>query len=96
MHLKFCGVTRTVARLQEANAARYNYTKALPANDCYHTKYLTSSRLLRLQLRDPWFRRHIMVQFLIFFQSLRVVSESTANSQRLSEQQVSTYQNRIP
>lgn len=71
---------------EEANAAKYSFTSA--STDCYLTKYLTSSRLLRLQLRDPWFRRHIMVQFLIFFQSLRFVSESPAiPHHKLKEQQ---------
>jgi len=75
------------ALFQEANAAKYSFTSA--STDCYLTKYLTSSRLLRLQLRDPWFRRHIMVQFLIFFQSLRFVSESPAiPHHKLKEQQV--------
>lgn len=73
---------------QEASAASYSYANPPAASECYLTKYLTSSRLLRLQLRDPWFRRHIMVQFLVFFQSLRVVSESSTVAQKLTEQQV--------
>ncbi|ELR14255.1 uncharacterized protein ACA1_327400 [Acanthamoeba castellanii str. Neff] len=72
---------------EEASAASYSYANPPAASECYLTKYLTSSRLLRLQLRDPWFRRHIMVQFLVFFQSLRVVSESSTIAQKLTEQQ---------
>src|SRR4051812_26997876 len=33
-------------------------------------KYLTSSRLLSLQLRDPTFRRHLLLQLVILFQYL--------------------------
>jgi len=31
-------------------------------------------------MKDPWFRRHILVQFLILFQSLRVISEGSKDS----------------
>ena len=36
----------------------------------YCTKFLTNSRLLRLQLRDPSLRRHVLLQSLILFQFL--------------------------
>eukprot|EP00898_Chlorokybus_atmophyticus_P000119 jgi/Chlat1/1107/Chrsp110S08639 len=37
----------------------------------YDTKYLTSSKLMPLQLRDPNFRRHMLVQCCILFQYLK-------------------------
>ena len=36
----------------------------------YFAKFLTSEKLMSLQLRDSHFRRHILVQFLILFQYL--------------------------
>ncbi|KAL6067978.1 THO complex subunit 1 [Balamuthia mandrillaris] len=69
-----------------STAERANYCAA---TKCYFTKYLTSSRLLRLQMKDPWFRRHVLVQFLILFQALRVISENnrkTSNSVMTKEQ----------
>lgn len=76
------------------------------ADEQYFTKYLTSSRLLPLQvkspsplfaghstmvffvsqMKDPWFRRHVLVQFLILFQSLRVISESSKDTSYTPEQ----------
>jgi hypothetical protein len=38
-------------------------------------KYLTSSRLLNLQLRDPFFRRHILLQCIILFHFLNSTSK---------------------
>eukprot|EP01097_Dermamoeba_algensis_P001022 TRINITY_DN1385_c0_g1_i2.p1 TRINITY_DN1385_c0_g1~~TRINITY_DN1385_c0_g1_i2.p1 ORF type:complete len:467 (-),score=97.31 TRINITY_DN1385_c0_g1_i2:689-2002(-) len=49
----------------------------------YFTKYLTSSRLIRLQFQDPMFRRHILVQALIMFHTLQV--SGTKVSVSLSE-----------
>jgi len=40
-------------------------------------KYLTSTKLLNTQLKDPHFRRHILVQFLILFHGLENPLPST-------------------
>ncbi|KAF0932849.1 hypothetical protein E2562_012173 [Oryza meyeriana var. granulata] len=37
----------------------------------FNIKYLTSSKLMGLELKDPSFRRHILVQCLIFFDFLK-------------------------
>jgi len=37
--------------------------------EVYFTKFLTSPKLMGLQLRDPYFRRHMLVQILIFLQT---------------------------
>ncbi|RLN19046.1 THO complex subunit 1 [Panicum miliaceum] len=37
----------------------------------FNIKYLTSSKLMGLELKDPSFRRHILVQCLIFFDYLK-------------------------
>uniref|UniRef100_A0A0D9VNH6 Uncharacterized protein n=1 Tax=Leersia perrieri TaxID=77586 RepID=A0A0D9VNH6_9ORYZ len=38
----------------------------------FNIKYLTSSKLMGLELKDPSFRRHILVQCLIFFDFLKL------------------------
>lgn len=40
------------------------------ANQQYFAKYLTSQKLLELQLSDTNFRRYVLLQFLILFQYL--------------------------
>lgn len=37
--------------------------------EVYFAKFLTSSKLINLQLRDSYFRRHVIVQMLIFLQA---------------------------
>ena len=39
-------------------------------SDAYFSKYLTSPKLLHLETQDPHFRRQILIQILIFLQSL--------------------------
>ena len=43
---------------------------ATTSGDEFFAKFLTSTRLMSLQLRDPHFRRHILLQFLIYFKHL--------------------------
>ncbi|MCE0481594.1 suppressor of the transcriptional defect of hpr1 by overexpression [Datura stramonium] len=47
----------------------------------FNIKYLTSSKLMGLELKDPSFRRHVLVQCLILFDYLKVwcTSEKRAN-----------------
>ncbi|KAL6011113.1 hypothetical protein ACLOJK_001557 [Asimina triloba] len=41
--------------------------------EAFSIKYLTSSKLMGLELKDPSFRRHILVQCLILFDYLKVL-----------------------
>jgi THO complex subunit 1 len=50
-------------------------------------KYLTSSSLLDLQLSDASFRRHVLLQMLIAFQTLLDYKPSTDQSQQQQQQQ---------
>lgn len=43
-------------------------------------KYLSSSRLLALQLRDAAFRQDFMLQVLVFLQSVRILSKGVSKS----------------
>jgi hypothetical protein len=49
----------------------------VPIGEQYFPKYLTSTKLLSLQMRDPAFRRHIMLQCLILFKSLDNIAFTT-------------------
>nr|CAH8847205.1 unnamed protein product [Trichobilharzia regenti]CAH8847208.1 unnamed protein product [Trichobilharzia regenti] len=53
------------------------------------SKYLTSEKLLDLQLMDPSFRRYILVQLLILFQYLTTTVKFKTMDQVLSEDQQS-------
>lgn len=44
---------------------------AYVVDDFYFPKFLTSSRLTNLQIRDPYFGRHCLVQYIILIQCLR-------------------------
>lgn len=53
----------------------------------YFAKYLTSEKLLDLQLNDSNFRRYVLVQFLILFQYLNAQVKFKSTSQQLGEEQ---------
>ena len=54
----------------------------------YFAKFLTSEKLMNLQLRDGHFRRHILVQFLILFQYLLSDVKFKTSSQIPTDSQV--------
>jgi len=58
-------------------------------DDFYFPKFLTSSRLMHLQIKDAYFGRHFLVQYLILIQCLRSVKARTP-IQELKEAQRST------
>eukprot|EP00026_Physarum_polycephalum_P001811 Phypoly_transcript_01814.p1 GENE.Phypoly_transcript_01814~~Phypoly_transcript_01814.p1 ORF type:complete len:641 (-),score=169.30 Phypoly_transcript_01814:60-1982(-) len=62
-----------------AFAGNSNLEDVVQQQNHYFTKYLTSSNLIKLQLKDSSFRRHILVQLLILFQALNtpVLKQST-------------------
>ncbi|KAG9066168.1 hypothetical protein KI688_001387 [Linnemannia hyalina] len=47
----------------------------------YFPKFLTSPKLLQLEIVDPYFRKHILVQFLIMIQYLQSHSLATKEAQ---------------
>lgn len=67
-----------------------NTFEAQPLNDeegnleeeaaTFSIKYLTSSKLMGLELKDPSFRRHILVQCLILFDYLKAPGKSDKDS----------------
>lgn len=68
--------------------------KKVPATQQFHqhvqnffAKYLTSEKLLNLQLSDSNFRRYVLVQFLIIFQYLRATVKFRSQVQSLTDEQ---------
>ncbi|KAK6989787.1 THO complex subunit 1 [Biomphalaria glabrata] len=53
----------------------------------FFAKYLTSEKLLNLQLNDSNFRRYVLVQFLIIFQYLKATVKFKAQTHTLTEEQ---------
>lgn len=56
-------------------------------NSHYFNKYLTSEKLINLQLSDVHFRRHILIQIMIIFQYLLGDVKFKNQSQNLSDSQ---------
>lgn len=51
----------------------------------YFAKFLTSEKLMNLQLQDSHFRRHILIQLLVLFQYLTTNTKFKSSAQVLSE-----------
>ncbi|XP_064625067.1 THO complex subunit 1-like isoform X2 [Lineus longissimus] len=56
-------------------------------SETYFAKYLTSSKLLDLQLSDSNFRRYVLVQFLILFQYLNAAVKFKSADHVLNDEQ---------
>lgn len=52
----------------------------------FNIKYLTSSNLMGLELKDPSFRRHILVQCLILFDYLKAPVKNDGPSESMKEE----------
>ncbi|XP_049275935.1 THO complex subunit 1 isoform X2 [Rhipicephalus sanguineus] len=61
----------------------------------YFAKYLTSQKLLELELSDSNFRRYVLVQFLILFQYLQSTVRFKLDSHILTEEQSSWVKNTL-
>ncbi|KAH3695458.1 THO complex subunit 1-like [Dreissena polymorpha] len=57
--------------------------------DSFFAKYLTSEKLLNLQLNDSNFRRYVLTQFLIIFQYLGTTVKFKTPAQTLTDEQTS-------
>ena len=63
--------SRSVDDAEEGTAADAAAAEAEEVlEEVYFAKFLTSSKLMTLQLRDGYFRRHVLVQILIFLQTV--------------------------
>jgi THO complex subunit 1 len=70
----------------ETDAAMTDASEALEA--VYFAKFLTSSKLMTLQLRDGYFRRHVLVQVLIFLQTVTTERKNQPALSAAQRQQV--------
>eukprot|EP00250_Pteridium_aquilinum_P008993 c18365_g1_i1 orf=77-2083(+) len=65
-------------------------------NTAFKIKYLTSSKLMSLELKDPSFRRHILVQCLIIFDYLKTPSKTDKEGLReLLREEVKVLEERV-
>lgn len=65
-------------------------------NTAFKIKYLTSSKLMSLELKDPGFRRHILVQCLIIFDYLKTPSKTDKEGLReLLREEVKVMEERV-
>ena len=62
--------------------------------EVYFAKFLTSSKLMTLQLRDGYFRRHVLVQVLIFLQTVATERKGVPTLSASQRQQVDTLHSR--
>ena len=70
------------SELSTANASSADLTESH-----YFAKFLTSEKLINLQLQDSHFRRHIMIQMLVLFQYLTADVKFKMATQALSDSQ---------
>jgi len=63
-------VTATLPHSSSSSSNQSNTNSDSSSNYSTSAKYLTSPRLLNLQMRDPLFRRHLCVQFLVLLDYL--------------------------
>jgi len=85
-----CNYIRQVLRAFASITSLQNEEGAeIVPSDAYFTKFLTSPKLIQLEVQDPYFRRHVLIQLLIFYQALRKSSVKT-NDLTLSESKKST------
>jgi len=62
--------------------------------EVYFAKFLTSPKLIQLQLRDGYFRRHVIVQLLIFLQAVSTERKGLPALSAAQRQQVETLHGR--
>jgi THO complex subunit 1 len=75
-------------KLDDVKTNKKSTLEKLDDMQVYFAKYLTSAKLLDLQLNDSNFRRQTLVQFLILFQYLQTEVRFKTPAQVLSEEQV--------
>ncbi|XP_052485742.1 THO complex subunit 1 isoform X2 [Gossypium raimondii] len=60
----------------------------------FNIKYLTSSKLMGLELKDPSFRRHILLQCLILFDYLKAPGKNDKDSSE-SKEEINSCEDRV-
>lgn len=77
-------------KLDDIKSAQWTLTEdsaGLTGKSVYFAKYLTSQKLLELELSDSNFRRYVLVQFLILFQYLQSTVRFKQETHVLTDEQ---------
>ncbi|GLT46006.1 hypothetical protein SLA2020_197980 [Shorea laevis] len=61
----------------------------------FNIKYLTSSNLMGLELKDPSFRRHILMQCLIVFDYLKAPGKNDKDSSETMKEEIKSSEDRV-
>ncbi|XP_012459845.1 THO complex subunit 1 isoform X1 [Gossypium raimondii] len=61
----------------------------------FNIKYLTSSKLMGLELKDPSFRRHILLQCLILFDYLKAPGKNDKDSSESVKEEINSCEDRV-
>ncbi|KAE8709208.1 THO complex subunit 1 [Hibiscus syriacus] len=61
----------------------------------FNIKYLTSSKLMGLELKDPSFRRHILLQCLILFDYLKAPGKNDKDSSESMKEEINSCEDRV-
>ncbi|XP_022746368.1 THO complex subunit 1 isoform X1 [Durio zibethinus] len=61
----------------------------------FNIKYLTSSKLMGLELKDPSFRRHILLQCLILFDYLKAPGKNDKDSSESMKEEIKSCEDRV-
>ncbi|XVE68418.1 hypothetical protein DITRI_Ditri09bG0067000 [Diplodiscus trichospermus] len=61
----------------------------------FSIKYLTSSKLMGLELKDPSFRRHILLQCLIVFDYLKAPGKNDKDSSESMKEEIKSCEDRV-
>ncbi|XP_074641621.1 THO complex subunit 1-like isoform X1 [Tubulanus polymorphus] len=77
----------TSYKLPDIKISKKKQPKTSKSQNTYFAKYLTSSKLLDLQLSDSNFRRYVLTQFIILFQYLNATVKFKSNEHVMSEEQ---------
>ncbi|KAK7574093.1 hypothetical protein V9T40_011284 [Parthenolecanium corni] len=85
---KFILSTLQHYKLSDSSGTAYIATLTGDSDRRYFAKFLTSQKLLELQLSDSNFRRYVLVQFLILFQYLTLPVKSKPDSYTLKPEQM--------
>ncbi|KAE8735747.1 THO complex subunit 1 [Hibiscus syriacus] len=61
----------------------------------FNIKYLTSSKLMGLELKDPSFRRHILLQCLVLFDYLKASGKNDKDSSESMKEEIKSCEDRV-
>eukprot|EP00850_Spirogloea_muscicola_P005392 SM000024S07854 [mRNA] locus=s24:961254:967299:+ [translate_table: standard] len=88
----------TVLTLFEEQPLEEEQSKDGLEDGTYKTKFLTSTKLMALELRDPSFRRHVLVQCLILFDFIKnppKVEKENEDKREILKEEAGAFEDRV-